>query len=224
LKQYCLIGDEIQKFVVYPLSPSSHFKDFKVTRKDFIQILKQYYCVSREHWLNNYHHISLKDGVTGYVEMKNGEKVSWLVKPGGLAWLEFADGKKIFLAQSLTNYPLNSKGIKIPESSSDTETGAAPQKLQYRTVGDAVPPSRFMAVLPNGSQMPFLKINWKIGDSKQKSLQKFISQLEKQLLNGKEFRIKAKWVRYGVELDVYDIEWDNSLSKTKTNNAGINLP
>ena len=223
LKPYRLIGNEIQKFVVYPLSPSSHFKDFKVTRKDFIQILKQYYCVSREHWLHGYHHISLKDGVSGYLVMKNGEKVKWLVKPDGLAWLEFADGKKIFLAKDLTPYPLNSKGIKIPESSSDSEAGATPQKLQYRTAGDAGSPSRFIAVLPNGSQIPFLKINWKIGDSKQKSLRKFISQLEKQLINGKEFRIKAKWVRYGVELDVYDIEWANSLSKIKNNKTGKKL-
>ena len=222
LRQYHLASNKIQQFVAHPLSPYAHFKNFKVTLAGFKQILKQYYRISKEHWHNGYSHLGNND-ISGYLVMKNGEKVKWLVKPGGLAWLEFADGKKIFLAKDLTPYPLNSKGINIPESCSDSEAGATPQKLQYRTAGDAGSPSRFIAVLPNGSQIPFLKINWKIGDSKQKSLRKFISQLEKQLINGKEFRIKAKWVRYGGELDVYDIEWDNSLSKIKNNKTGKKL-
>ena len=93
--------DDIKEFVADPISFSSsdHFKDFKVTQKDFEAILKNYFRVEEEKWKHGYSHVAFRDR-TGHVILKDGRKIKWMVRPGGLAWLEFPDGKKMFLAAS----------------------------------------------------------------------------------------------------------------------------
>jgi hypothetical protein len=59
--------------------------------------------VEEEHWRNGYSHVTFEDR-TGYVILKDGRKVKWVVKPGGLAWLEFPSGKKMYLAAEKTKW------------------------------------------------------------------------------------------------------------------------
>jgi len=76
-----------------------YFKDFKVTQKDFEAILKDYFQVEEEHWKHGYSHVA--EGTrTGHIILKDDRQIKWMVKPGGLAWLEFPSGKKMFLAAS----------------------------------------------------------------------------------------------------------------------------
>src|SRR6266545_1944762 len=98
---------EIKQFVADPVKPpqSDHFKDFKITQKDFEIILRDYYSVEEEHWRHGYSHVAGGDR-TGHVILKDGKKVKWMVRPGGLAWLEFENSKKLYLAREKTKWPL----------------------------------------------------------------------------------------------------------------------
>jgi hypothetical protein len=82
----------------HPGSLDGYFKDFKVTQKDFEAILRDYYQVEEEHWKNGYSHVGEGDR-TGHVVLKDGRRIKWMVRPGGLAWLEFPSGKKMFLVR-----------------------------------------------------------------------------------------------------------------------------
>ncbi len=92
--------DDVKEFVADPIpsSPSDYFKDFKVTQKDLESVLKDYSQVEEDHWKHGYSHVAFGDR-TGHVVLKDGRKIKWMVKPGGLAWLEFPSGKKMFLAK-----------------------------------------------------------------------------------------------------------------------------
>ena len=92
--------DDVKEFVADPIpsSPSDYFKDFKVTQKDLESVLKDYSQVEEDHWKHGYSHVAFGDR-TGHVVLNNGRKIKWMVKPGGLAWLEFPSGKKMFLAK-----------------------------------------------------------------------------------------------------------------------------
>lgn len=93
--------DDVSQFVADP-ALSTHpdeFKEFKVTQKAFEAILKEYYQVEEDHWMHGYSHVAFGDR-TGHVTLKDGRTLKWMVKPGGLAWLEFPSGKKMFLAAS----------------------------------------------------------------------------------------------------------------------------
>ncbi len=98
---------EINEFVADPIpfAASSHFKDFKIAQKDLEGILKNYFQVEEEHWRHGYSHVAFGDR-TGHVILHDGRKLKWMVKPGGLAWLEFPTGKKMYLAAEKTNWPL----------------------------------------------------------------------------------------------------------------------
>lgn len=92
--------DDIVEFVSeIPRTYSfSHFRNFKITQKDIVNILKNYHTVEEEHWRHGYSHVGGGDR-TGHLILKNGKKVEWFVRPGGLATLELANGKTIYLAK-----------------------------------------------------------------------------------------------------------------------------
>jgi hypothetical protein len=77
--------------------------------------------------------------------------------------------------------------------------------LQYRISRDAVSPSKFVAIDSNGMTLG-LRVNWKITEEKKKELDALLAQLEKDGVNGAEFKAKAKWIHAGFELEVYEIE------------------
>jgi hypothetical protein len=77
-------------------------------------------------------------------------------------------------------------------------------KLQYRIAQDAVSPSSFWAVFPNGMS-PGVRINWKLAPEDKKRLDAIIATLERDGPNGKEFTAKGVWKHKGFECDIYDI-------------------
>lgn len=93
---------DVKEFVADPI-PSSrsfdYFRDFKVTQYDFAGILEAYFEVDEERWKHLYSHVAFGDR-TGHVILSDGRKIKWMVKPAGLAWLEFPSGQKMFLAGS----------------------------------------------------------------------------------------------------------------------------
>jgi hypothetical protein len=94
-------SSEINEFVADPIPAvqSVDFKDFKITQKDFENILTNYFEVQEGEWQHGYSHVAFGSR-TGHVVLKYGQKINWMVKPGGLAWLEFPNGKKMYLAAS----------------------------------------------------------------------------------------------------------------------------
>lgn len=102
--------------------------------------------------------------------------------------------------QSQTTMPSSSTA-----SSSKTNDDVQTLTLQYRIWMDAVAPSKFVAIYPNGMSMG-LKVHWKIEEEKRKELDDLLAQLEKEGVNGREFTVKAKWIHKGFELEVYEIE------------------
>ena len=92
--------DDVQEFVADPVPESipDTFKDFKVTAKDFTAILRGYVEVDKPRWLHRTSHVAFGDR-TGHVILEGGENIRWLVRPGGLAWLEFPGGEKSSLVR-----------------------------------------------------------------------------------------------------------------------------
>jgi hypothetical protein len=90
--------NEIKEFVADPIKLPDYFKDFKIMQKDLKTILSDYYLVDEEHWKHGYSHVGMGNR-TGHLILKDGKKVDWMVKPGGLAWLKFENGKKLYLAE-----------------------------------------------------------------------------------------------------------------------------
>ena len=77
--------------------------------------------------------------------------------------------------------------------------------LQYRISMDAVAPSQFVAVYPDGMTLG-LKVHWKIGEQKKSELEALLATLERAGDNGREFTATARWIHEGAELEVYEIE------------------
>ena len=98
---------DITEFAADPIAPAptGHFKAFKVTRADLEKILTSYHQVGEEHWRHGYSHVAFADR-TGHVTMKDGRTITWLVRPGGLAWLEFPGGARMYLAREKTDWPV----------------------------------------------------------------------------------------------------------------------
>ncbi|MGD0897321.1 MAG: hypothetical protein ABR915_05755 [Thermoguttaceae bacterium] len=87
---------DIKEFVADTYSPD-YFKNFKVSQGRLQEVLKQYFEVLEERWQHHYSHVG--EGIrTGHVILRDGRKLGWMVKPGGLAWLDFPSGKRMYLA------------------------------------------------------------------------------------------------------------------------------
>ncbi len=71
---------------------------FSVTEKDLRKILRTYHRVTHEQW-KYFSHVGGGD-LSGWLVLKNGQCIQWMVKPGGLAWLRFANGNVIYLSQT----------------------------------------------------------------------------------------------------------------------------
>lgn len=54
--------------------------------------------VSSDDWQHNYHHVANLDQY-GYINTSNGKKIIWMLRPGGLGMLVYADGGTVFLAK-----------------------------------------------------------------------------------------------------------------------------
>ena len=90
--------DDIAEFVADPVpAQPGHFAGFAVTLTMMKDILRDYHNVGQDRWSHHYHHIAMNDR-TGHFVTRDGMKVDWMVRPGGLATLEFRDGTILYLA------------------------------------------------------------------------------------------------------------------------------
>ncbi len=120
-------ADDIIEFKADPIPVRTHFKDFKVERKELEDILRAWYQVSQEHWLHGYSHVALEDR-TGTIKLKEGTGISWMVRPGGLAELIFQDGTVLYLARELTPWE------KDTELTVELDGCVAPDKRELQLV------------------------------------------------------------------------------------------
>jgi len=94
---------EIEQFTADPVRQDVHFKDFKIDKADLLKILRDYHMIPKQDWKHGYSHVGGEDR-TGTIRLRDGIKIEYMVRPGGLATLAIPDGRKLFLAKG--------KGIK----------------------------------------------------------------------------------------------------------------
>lgn len=88
---------DIEQFNPDPVRRDVHFKDFKIDKADLVKILRDYHVVSKQGWKHNYSHVGGEDR-TGTIVLRDGTKIQYMIRPGGLASLTFLDGRELFLA------------------------------------------------------------------------------------------------------------------------------
>lgn len=89
---------DIELFYPDPVRPNSYFKNFKIDKADLVKILRDYHVIPKQDWRHNYSHVGLEDR-TGTIVLRDGRKIQYMVRPGGLASLTFLDGRKLFLVE-----------------------------------------------------------------------------------------------------------------------------
>lgn len=70
----------------------------KITEDDVRAMLRDYQQMTREEW-RMFSHVAGGD-VSGWLILKDGSCVQWMMKPGGLGWLRFADGRTVYLSMT----------------------------------------------------------------------------------------------------------------------------
>lgn len=90
---------EIEQVSADRVRPDVHFKDFKVDKADLLKILRDYHVIRKQDWKHGYSHVAGEDR-TGTIRLRDGTKIEYMVRPGGLATLAFPDGRKLFLARA----------------------------------------------------------------------------------------------------------------------------
>ena len=79
---------------------SPHFAAFHVGPQEVRAILATYHIVSENTWWHSYAHV-LGGDRAGWIVLKNGTRIQWMVRPGGLARLTYPDGTKVHLTHDL---------------------------------------------------------------------------------------------------------------------------
>ena len=72
------------------------WKNFRVSCEQFKLELRKARVVSEFKWRHGYSHVSGADR-SGFITLRDGVNVHWMVRPGGLALLEWPDGAKLHL-------------------------------------------------------------------------------------------------------------------------------
>jgi hypothetical protein len=67
-------------------------------------MLRSWYPVSKFEWEHGYHHPAMLDR-TGPLFLKDGSRLQWGIRPGGLGWLKHPDGRTTYLARDRGNAP-----------------------------------------------------------------------------------------------------------------------
>jgi hypothetical protein len=88
---------DIELFYPDPVRDGGYFKDFKVGKADLVKILRDYLVIPKQDWLHHYSHVGQGDR-TGTIFLRDGTRIRYMVRPGGLATLTFLDGRKLYLA------------------------------------------------------------------------------------------------------------------------------
>ena len=74
------------------------WKPPRVTCQDVVVFLREAKAVSKDVWLHNYSHVAMADH-TGTIILNTGEKIGWLIRPGGLGRLTLQNGTELFLVR-----------------------------------------------------------------------------------------------------------------------------
>ena len=90
---------DIDQFYPDPVRGFNYFKDFKIDKADLVKVLQDYHVISKHDWKHGYSHVGGGDR-TGTIVLRDGTKIAYMVRPGGLASLTFPDGRKLFLAST----------------------------------------------------------------------------------------------------------------------------
>ena len=77
------------------------WKPPEVTCDDVLAFLAKAKAVSKDTWLHSFSHVGSAD-YEGTMTLRTGERVSWLIRPGGLGRLRFTDGSELFLVRCCT--------------------------------------------------------------------------------------------------------------------------
>jgi hypothetical protein len=67
--------------------------------EDVRKSLSKFVVVDKDTWLHQYHHVSGGDQ-GGWIIFPDGERIKWILRPGGLAYIEYADGTIVYLAEA----------------------------------------------------------------------------------------------------------------------------
>ncbi|TXH69436.1 MAG: hypothetical protein E6Q88_09100 [Lysobacteraceae bacterium] len=63
---------------------------------DFIALLRCARIVDEHRWSNEYSHVALRDR-HGRLRLQDGRELRWMLRPGGLGYLESEQGERRFL-------------------------------------------------------------------------------------------------------------------------------
>ncbi len=77
---------------------AGHFSNLSVTCSDVNEFLEAAEVVSEWQWFHGYSHVASGDR-TGGLTLRDGTELRWMIRPGGLGYLEFVDGRKVYLAR-----------------------------------------------------------------------------------------------------------------------------
>jgi hypothetical protein len=89
---------DIECFYPDPVRPNTYFKNFKVDKADLVTIFRDYQVMPKQDWKHGYSHVGGGDR-TGTIVLRDGTRIQYMVRPGGLASLTFFDGRKLYLAK-----------------------------------------------------------------------------------------------------------------------------
>lgn len=90
---------EIEQFIADKVRLDAYFQDFKVEKADLLEILRDYHVIPKQDWKHGYSHVGGEDR-TGTIALRDGTKIQYMVRPGGLASLTSPDGRQLFLART----------------------------------------------------------------------------------------------------------------------------
>jgi hypothetical protein len=82
---------------------ATHFSMFRVDSVGLVRILRDWHAVSEDAWLHEYSHVGFGDR-TGTAMLAGGVTIRWLVRPGGLAMIDYPDGRRVHLVACVTGH------------------------------------------------------------------------------------------------------------------------
>lgn len=94
--------EDLDAFEADAFSGSPYWAEFTVDRKYLEDALSTWHRVPADQWANGYSHVGGGDR-SGTISLRDGRRIRWMVRPGGLATLSFPDGAVYYLAKELTS-------------------------------------------------------------------------------------------------------------------------
>lgn len=79
-------------------TPGGAFANLRVGCEDVVELLARARVVSEHQWRHEYSHVAFGDR-TGHLTLRDGSVLRWLVRPGGLAVVEWPDGRRTYLVR-----------------------------------------------------------------------------------------------------------------------------